>query len=197
MNTGWNFRREHLRLHQRSHYIISNGGNQPNVVPSEAAVWYYFRELDYDRIKALHEIGQRMAQGAALMTDTEVTERVFGSAWPSNMSKPLAELMHENILEVGQPEWSEDDQNMARAVQEMMGNEQVRGLPTAPNVLLTESSQGMGGGSDDIAEGLLERAYRAAPLPREHPRRHRPPLVRPVSPWRRRSPTREPTTGRA
>ena len=52
MNTGWNFRREHLRLHQRSHYIISNGGNQPNVVPSEASVWYYFRELDYDRIKA-------------------------------------------------------------------------------------------------------------------------------------------------
>ena len=50
MNVGWNFRREHLRLHQRSHYIISNGGNQPNVVPSEATVWYYFRELVYPLI---------------------------------------------------------------------------------------------------------------------------------------------------
>jgi aminobenzoyl-glutamate utilization protein B len=211
MNAGWNFRREHLRLQQRSHYIISNGGNQPNVVPSEAAVWYYFRELDYDRIKQMHEIGQRIAQGAAMMTDTTVTERVFGSAWPSNMSKPLAEVVQANILEVGLPEWSEEDQMLARAVQRMMrgdgeeeqeeeeaggrggagrggeggggggrGGEAGRGgrageagggeageggrgqggrgggaggLPTEiRNTELREADQGMGGGSDDIAE---------------------------------------------
>ena len=127
---GWNFRREHLRLHQRSHYIISNGGNQPNVVPSEASVWYYFRELDYDRIKALHETGQNMAKGASLMTNTTVSERIFGAAWPSNMSKPLAELMHSNIKEVGSPEWTEQDQQLALAVQEMMGQENPQGLPT-------------------------------------------------------------------
>src|ERR1039457_4805938 len=49
MDVGWNFRREHLRLAQRSHYVITNGGDQPNVVPPSAAVWYYFREADYDR----------------------------------------------------------------------------------------------------------------------------------------------------
>ena len=42
MNVGWNYRREHLRLQQRSHYVVINGGDQPNVVPSEAAVWYTF-----------------------------------------------------------------------------------------------------------------------------------------------------------
>jgi len=42
MDVGWNFRREHLRLFQRSHYVITNGGDQPNVVPSNASVWYYF-----------------------------------------------------------------------------------------------------------------------------------------------------------
>lgn len=153
MNSGWNFRREHLRLQQRSHYIISNGGNQPNVVPSEASVWYYFRELDYDRIKALHEIGQRIAEGAALMTDTEVTERVFGSAWPSNMSKPLAELVHANVQQVGMPEWSDEDQALARAVQEMMGRDEPDGLVTeVREEEVEEASQGMGGGSDDIAE---------------------------------------------
>ncbi len=153
MNAGWNFRREHLRLQQRSHYIISNGGNQPNVVPSEASVWYYFRELDYDRIKALHEIGQRIAQGAAQMTDTEVTERVFGSAWPSNMNKPLAEVVHANIQEVGMPEWTEQDQALARAVQEMMGRSDPNGLSTeVRGGEVREASQGMGGGSDDIAE---------------------------------------------
>ena len=40
--------------------MIINGGDQPNVVPSEAAVWYYFRELDYPRIKELHELGQQV-----------------------------------------------------------------------------------------------------------------------------------------
>ncbi len=39
MNIGWNFRREHLRLQQRSHYVITNGGDQPNVVPPTASVW--------------------------------------------------------------------------------------------------------------------------------------------------------------
>ena len=53
MNIGWNFRREHLRLQQRSHYVITDGGDQPNVVPQRATVWYYFRETDYEHIKEL------------------------------------------------------------------------------------------------------------------------------------------------
>jgi aminobenzoyl-glutamate utilization protein B len=55
MNVGWNFRREHLELTQRSHYVIPDGGDQPNVVPSKASVWYYFRERSYPSIKALFE----------------------------------------------------------------------------------------------------------------------------------------------
>jgi aminobenzoyl-glutamate utilization protein B len=152
MNVGWNFRREHLRLQQRSHYVIVNGGNQPNVVPSEASVWYYFRELDYPRIRELHEIGRTMARAAAMMTETEVTERVLGAAWPSNFNKPLAEAMHANILRVGLPQWSDADQALAKAAQAMMGQEEPRGLPAELQQELRESEQGMGGGSDDIAE---------------------------------------------
>jgi aminobenzoyl-glutamate utilization protein B len=151
MDIGWNFRREHLRLQQRSHSIIAHGGNQPNVVPSEAAVWYYFRELDYPRIKALHELGQTMAEAAAMMTGTTVEERVLGAAWPSTMSKPLAEVMHANIQTVGMPPWSKDDQAFAKAVQKMMDRD-TTGLRTEPQDSLRESDQGMGGGSDDIAE---------------------------------------------
>ena len=68
MNVGWNYRREHMRLQQRSHYVISNGGDQPNVVPSEASVWYYFRETTYPRIADMLEAGQAMAAAAAMMT---------------------------------------------------------------------------------------------------------------------------------
>jgi aminobenzoyl-glutamate utilization protein B len=151
MDIGWNFRREHLRLQQRSHSIIFHGGNQPNVVPSEATVWYYFRELDYPRIKALHELGQTMAEAAAMMTGTTVEERPLGAAWPSNMSKPLAEAMYGNMEAVGMPQWTEDDQAFAKVVQKMMERD-TTGLRTEIQDSLVESSQGMGGGSDDIAE---------------------------------------------
>jgi aminobenzoyl-glutamate utilization protein B len=117
MNIGWNFRREHLRPQQRSHYVITGGGDQPNVVPSSASVWYYFRELDYPHIKQMREIGDTIAQGAAMMTDTTVTSRVLGSAWPLHFNKPVAEAMYENIKQVGLPPWSDADQALAKAVQ--------------------------------------------------------------------------------
>ena len=152
MNIGWNFRREHLRLQQRSHYVIPNGGSQPNVVPSEASVWYYFRELEYPRIKELHELGQTMARAAAQMTGTTVTERPLGAAWPQSYNQPMAEAMHANILAVGLPQWSEADQAFAKAVQAMAGQQQPEGLRTQLQQELQKAEQGMGGGSDDIAE---------------------------------------------
>src|ERR1700720_2887591 len=87
MDVGWNFRREHLRLATRLHYVITNGGDQPNVVPPTASVWYYYREADYEHIMRLGEIGTNMAKAAALMTDTTYTERLLGQAWPGHFNK--------------------------------------------------------------------------------------------------------------
>src|SRR5579864_1191383 len=117
MDAGWNFRREHLRLQQRSHYVITDGGDQPNVVPPNATVWYYFRETNYEEIKKLWEIGDRMAKAATMMTDTDVSERVLGTAWPGHFNKTIAETMQANIEKVGLPTWSEADQTLAKAVQ--------------------------------------------------------------------------------
>src|SRR2546421_5327492 len=117
MDIGWNYRREHLRLQQRSHYVIPNGGDQPNVVPPPASGWYYLRELDYPHVKELWEIGDKMAQGATLMTNTTFTSRVLGSAWPVHMNKSIAETMYANIKQVGLPQWSDDDQTLAKALQ--------------------------------------------------------------------------------
>src|SRR5580698_3570854 len=129
MDTGWNFRREHLRLATRVHYVITNGGDQPNVVPPLASVWYYYREADYDHIMNLWRIGDNMAQGATLMTDTTYTSRLLGSAWPGHFNKPIAEDMYENIKKVGLPTWSDDDQNLARGIQKELGAK-VSGLKT-------------------------------------------------------------------
>jgi metal-dependent amidase/aminoacylase/carboxypeptidase family protein len=60
----------------------SKWGDQPNVVPSKASVWYYFRERTYPKIKELYDFGKKIAQGAAMMTDTKVSWEVLGSAWP-------------------------------------------------------------------------------------------------------------------
>jgi aminobenzoyl-glutamate utilization protein B len=156
MNAGWNYRREHLRLQQRSHYVITNGGDQPNVVPRNASVWYYFRETHYDAIKNLWEIGDKMAEGASLMTNTKWTSRVLGSAWPSHMNRTLAETMHANIVAVGLPQWTDADVQLAKATQKELGvpevglttriADQVRGRESQPD------EDKRGGGSDDIGD---------------------------------------------
>ena len=153
MDIGWNFRREHLRTQQRSHYVITNGGDQPNVVPPTASVWYYFRELDYEHIKQMREIGDSMAQGSALMTNTTVTSRVLGAAWPQHFNKPIAEAMYENIKQVGLPKWSEADQTLAKAVQKELKAPE-RGLATELEPLAgpVREEARTAGGSDDIGD---------------------------------------------
>jgi aminobenzoyl-glutamate utilization protein B len=154
MNAGWNYRREHLRLTQRSHYVITNGGDQPNVVPRNASVWYYFRETDYPHIKELWEIGNKMAEGAALMTNTKWTSRILGTAWPQHMNKITAETMYENIKRVGLPRWSEADQTLAKALQKELGNPRQEGLAMKVEGigLPVREEDKRGGGSDDIGD---------------------------------------------
>ncbi len=155
MDVGWNFRREHLRLQQRSHYVIPNGGDQPNVVPPNASVWYYFRETDYPHIKELWEIGDSMARGAALMTNTTWTSKVLGSAWPAHMNKTVAETMYDNIKTVGLPKWTDDDQKLAKALQHELKVPE-KGLATEIGPLrgreIIPDEEKRGGGSDDIGD---------------------------------------------
>jgi aminobenzoyl-glutamate utilization protein B len=153
MNVGWNFRREHLRLQHRSHYVITDGGDQPNVVPRRASVWYFLRETDYDRIAELRAVADRMAQGAALMTNTTVTSRVIGSAWPQHFNRPVAEALYTNMKAVGLPKWDDADQALARAVQKELG-QTVRGLNTEVGAIsgAVTADDNMGGGSDDIGD---------------------------------------------
>jgi aminobenzoyl-glutamate utilization protein B len=156
MAQGWNYRREHLRLPHRSHYIFVNAGDQPNVVPQNASIWFYFRETTYQGIKDLWAIGDSVAQGAALMTGTTLEPaRVLGSAWPQHHNRPIAEAMAANIRVVGMPKWSEEDQRFARALQTEMKVPQARGLVDSLGNVLNgpvPENQKRGGGSDDIGD---------------------------------------------
>ena len=154
MSVGWQYRREHLRLSQRSHSVITNGGDQPNVVPRNASIWFYFREIDQPHMKELWEIGDKMAEGAALMTNTTWTSRILGTAYPQHMNKPVAETMFANIQKVGLPTWSDADQTLAKALQKELGNPRQEGLAVKLGELgqPVKPEDNNGGGSDDIGD---------------------------------------------
>jgi aminobenzoyl-glutamate utilization protein B len=152
MDVGWDFRREYLRVQQRSHHVISNGGDQPNVVPPEASDWWYFRELDYQHIKDLYDLGNTMAKAAAEMTSTTWDKRLVGSAWPTYFNKAIAEDQYANIKAVGMPTWSADDQTLAKALQKEVGKP-VTGLHTDVAELREPRPElSMGGASDDVGD---------------------------------------------
>lgn len=152
MNLGWEMRREHLRPEQRSHYVIKQGGDQPNVVPSEASVWYYFREQSFDDIAKNFALGNRIADAAAMMTDTKVTRRILGTAAPQHFNKPMAEAAYANIQAVGLPKWTEEEQAFAKAVQTEVKAKKVEGLATELEKLEPPEEEPKSGGSDDIGD---------------------------------------------
>ncbi len=152
MNIAWNYRREHLHPLQRSHYVISNGGDQPNVVPSSAAVWYFIREVTADGIRDNFSTLHQIAEGASLMTDTSMSRRIVGAAYPRHFNRPIALAMDENIKNIGLPNWSEDDQQFAKALQTLMGAEEPEGLATELTGITPDLQQPISGGSDDIGD---------------------------------------------
>ncbi|MEO7966050.1 MAG: amidohydrolase [Gemmatimonadaceae bacterium] len=153
MGMGWEYKREHLEPQQRSHYIIKDGGDQPNVVPQTASIWFYIRERDYDRVMKNFDAAKRIAAGAAMMTDTKLdTVELIGSAWDVHFNKAVADAAYANIVRVGLPKWDDNDMLLAKSVQREMGS---------PDSGLAVKVQPMGqpqpdavvfGGSDDIGD---------------------------------------------
>jgi aminobenzoyl-glutamate utilization protein B len=151
MNIGWNYKREHLHPLKRSHSVITDGGDQPNVVPSKASIWYYFRDVNYNGIMEMYAQANDIAKGAALMTGTTMTSKVLGTAWPRHFNKVIAEKMYQNIVKVGLPAWDENDLALANAVQRELGAKE-EGMPTKLDELGLPVKEPISGGSDDIGD---------------------------------------------
>jgi aminobenzoyl-glutamate utilization protein B len=152
MNIGWNYKREHLHPLKRSHSIFTDAGDQPNVVPSKASIWYYLRDVTYEGIMKMYDDANNIAEGAAKMTDTKVSSRVVGTAWPRHFNKVIAETMYKNIQQVGLPQWSAADQQLAKAVQQEVNSRRTSGLATKLSPLGKPLPNPVSGGSDDIGD---------------------------------------------
>jgi aminobenzoyl-glutamate utilization protein B len=154
MAQGWEFHREHMEPGQRSHYVIKDGGDQPNVVPQTASIWFYLRERDYEHVVAMFDAAKRIARGAAMMTDTQLdTVVTLGTAWAGHMNKTIAEVTQANIKRVGLPSWDANDIALAKGLQKELGVRE-SGLPTEVGELRAPNPNAvfMGGPSDDIGD---------------------------------------------
>lgn len=152
MSTGVNMMREHGYdpADARIHYVISSGGKQPNVVPFEATVWYYFRAKNPEIVRDLLAWTRDIADAAALATRTEASERILSGSYPVNGNKALAELVHANIRKVGMPVWTEADIAFAEAVQKSMDAEVV-GLPSEVEPLRSDRQGSSTSDAGDIS----------------------------------------------
>jgi aminobenzoyl-glutamate utilization protein B len=117
MDMGLAQYREHMLPSMRAQRVISNGGHQPNVLPRLASVWWMFRDSTADGVLGLFEQAKKIAEGAALMTNTEVEVDVMSAVWPVRGNRTLAELVQREIERVGLPDWSTEEDELARAVQ--------------------------------------------------------------------------------
>ena len=117
MDIGWDKLREHLEPTQRSHRVITNGGDQPNVIPNRSSIWWFFRESTAEKTRALFEKGKRIAEGAALMTETSYSVNVLSAVWPTRANRTLGEVIQSNVEQIGMPQWSEGEQGMVHELQ--------------------------------------------------------------------------------
>lgn len=116
MNVGCNYLREHMIPDARIHYVITNGGQAPNIVPDEAEVWYFVRGPRLEDVKALYPRVIKVAEGAALMTETKVDVIFLGGSTNLLPNETLEELLHEKMTEIGAPQFTENDLKFARQI---------------------------------------------------------------------------------
>lgn len=116
MNHMVNLLREHVPQETRIHYVITRGGEAPNVVPAFAEAFYYVRNPDVANVKAIFEKVVKAAEGAALGTNTEMKYEVIHGLYNVLPNETLARIMHKNLVKVGGVKYSAADTEFANKI---------------------------------------------------------------------------------
>ncbi|WP_266081184.1 amidohydrolase [Haladaptatus caseinilyticus] len=125
LNTGVEYMREHISEKARVHYVITNGGDAPNVVPAEATVWYYVRAPTRAEVERISDWLSDIAGGAAAMTQTEVNHRYITGCWDYLPNHTVTEIIWETMQELGEIGYSNADRAFAGDLKETISNEQI------------------------------------------------------------------------
>jgi len=116
MNVGVNFLREHVIQDARIHYVIEEGGGQPNVVPGYARSWYLIRAPERDQVEAIYQRILKIAEGAALMTETTLKVEFVKGIYNKIPSRTLSELVTANMREIGAPTYAKEEMRFAEEI---------------------------------------------------------------------------------
>ena len=165
MNVGVNYMREHMPDSARVHYAyLDAGGIAPNVVQSKAKVRYLIRAADLTQLTALVARVRKIADGAALMTETTVTTQVVSAVSNLMGNDPLEKLMDDNFQRLGPPEFDDADRAYADQIRATLGTAEVEaafdraGVPLRRDLALCDfivplAAKGHGGnGSTDVGD---------------------------------------------
>jgi aminobenzoyl-glutamate utilization protein B len=126
MNVGVNYMREHMSSSARIHYAVTDtGGSAPNVVQARATVRYLVRARDLPELNSLVARVKKVADGAALMTETTVRSRIISGDANLVGNTPLETLMHAQLERLGPPNFDEADHETARKFQETFSQEDI------------------------------------------------------------------------
>ena len=151
MNVGVNYMREHVKEDARFHYVVTNGGGAPNVVPPIATVWYYVRADKHTDVVRYFKWVKDIAKGAELMTRTKLSVRIDTDCHELIPNTPLAELMHRNLVAVGPPKFTAKEKQFARRLQQPLITQFGTKFPVAINEKvepLTRTSRPSKGSTD-------------------------------------------------
>ncbi len=116
MNVGVNYLREHVIQEARVHYVVEKGGEQPNVVPDYARSWYYVRAPEVEQMERVYGRVLDIARGAALMSGTRLEVELVDALYNVIPNRPLAEIVVENMREVGVPPLTDEERRFAEEI---------------------------------------------------------------------------------
>ena len=150
MTFGVNLLREHVKPSVRIHYIITDGGKVPNIVPEYAKVWIWVRDLDRAGVKTVVEKVEKIIEGSAMATGTSHKIHYMGSYHEMLINRKGSEIMQKNLEAIGAITYTEDEILYAQKIQRETEVEE-KGL-VATIEELKEPEKYPEGGSTDVAE---------------------------------------------
>ena len=152
LNFMMNLNREHIHPDCRMHYVITNGGEAPNIVPDKAQVYYYLRHPNPAIAKDLLNRALKAAEGAAMGTGTTVKYSYVSGTYPVLRNEHLAQMAQRNLEKVGGVMLTEEEKAYVKELYRNAGQSGEANFSQFEKILpLKEYSIG-GGGSDDTGD---------------------------------------------
>ena len=146
-----NMMREHVPQETRIHYVITNGGKAPNVVPDFSEVYYYVRHPKREDVVSIFDRVVKAAEGAAMGTGTTVDYEVIGGTHDLLLNRTLGDAMQKNLEKVGGVMYTPQEVEFAKKLQTSF-TYKVPAIETAGTVKPIKLEENAGGGSTDVGD---------------------------------------------